>query len=304
MFENGLGVDRNMEKALGLYRLAAEDGHPQAKERVVLLEGQGFKPPDPEKPLIVAIERPPEPPAPTVVDPASTTETPVQKDEKPKDTAIAAAPTALGQEVEPTPDPEKAPPVPAKAPEPAASAESSDKPPLQKKGFYAALKSLKSEKPEADPANGPAAEPEVKTKASLPETKPAPAPEPEEPTEKPLVIAKADPPVSSSESTLSSSSNGLNLKEKLEMADLAYTLKEYQQALSIWAVLAQDGNAEAQYKLGSMFNNGEAVPVDRVRAYYWWEKARENGYAEASTALADLEKSLTHMEKRQIQRTN
>jgi TPR repeat protein len=97
---------------------------------------------------------------------------------------------------------------------------------------------------------------------------------------------------------------GLTTAEKLEMADLAYRLKEYQQSLAIWATLAQAGNAEAQYRLGTLFDDGVAVPVDRVRAYYWWEKAKASGSAAAAEALASLEKSLTHMEKRQIQRTN
>lgn len=98
--------------------------------------------------------------------------------------------------------------------------------------------------------------------------------------------------------------NGLTLEEKLEMADLAYTLKEYQQSLSIWAVLAQQEIAEAQYRLGKLFYKGHAVPIDRVRAYYWWEKAKDNGSTDAGVALANLEKSLTHIELRQLQRTN
>ncbi len=98
--------------------------------------------------------------------------------------------------------------------------------------------------------------------------------------------------------------SGLSTAEKLEMADLAYTLKQYQQSLSIWAQLAEAGNAEAQYRLGGLFNAGVAVPVDRVRAYYWWDKAKANGSAEAAAALADLQQTLTYLEKRQIERVN
>lgn len=97
---------------------------------------------------------------------------------------------------------------------------------------------------------------------------------------------------------------GLTLDEKLEMADLAFTLEEYQQALSVWAPLAQSGNAKAQYNLGKMFNEGYAVPIDRVRAYYWWQKAKTNGNAQAAASLAKLEASLTFLEKRQINSIN
>ncbi|MFT6558255.1 hypothetical protein [Sneathiella sp.] len=98
--------------------------------------------------------------------------------------------------------------------------------------------------------------------------------------------------------------SALSLSEQLELAELAFTLEEYQQALSVWAPLAQKGNDVAQYRLGVMFNRGLAVPVDRVRAYYWWEKAKQSGNQNAAQSLANLEKTLTFLEKRQLQRVN
>ncbi len=321
MFETGLGVSKNLDKAKALFELAAGDGHPQAKERLAILAAQQDKPKDPDKEIVVAIEKPPEapePPAPATPPAAATS----NSTEAAKPAVSAPAKAAIAPPA-PNPAAEGAPKVATNT-----TANSSGS--VQKKGFYEALKSLKAKKPaaatsvpaiaaasteaskSAPKAKIEAAESQkaaITTTAKEPEiaetlkTKPS-APAKAEP-EKPVVVASAPPPPAPKPApAVSSVANGLTLEEKLEMADLAFALKEYQQSLSIWAILAQEGHAEAQYKLGTMFHNGLAVPVDRVRAYIWWEKAKDNGYAEAAPALAGLEKSLTHMEKRQIQRTN
>lgn len=149
--------------------------------------------------------------------------------------------------------------------------------------------------------------------ASVPAPKPAVKPEVAAVPIKPVEVAAIPAPAGATQAPTPTSApsvqavpsgTGLSAAEKLEMADLAYTLQQYQQSLSIWAQLAADGNAEAQYRLGSMFNAGLALPVDRVRAYYWWDKAKANGSSEAAAALAELETTLTHLEKRQIDRVN
>lgn len=98
--------------------------------------------------------------------------------------------------------------------------------------------------------------------------------------------------------------NGLSVAERMEMAQLSFTVEQYQQALSMWAPLAQEGNAEAQYHLGQMFYKGYAVPVDRVKAYYWWSKAKSNGSAIAASSLEQLDGSLTFIEKQQLKSVN
>ncbi len=98
--------------------------------------------------------------------------------------------------------------------------------------------------------------------------------------------------------------SGLSISERLEMAELSFSLEQYQQALSVWAPLAQEGNAVAQYHLGQMFNEGFAVPVDRVKAHYWWSLAKKNGSGNAAKSLEQLEASLTFLEKQQLQQTN
>ncbi|MEP4192043.1 MAG: hypothetical protein ABJN51_13235, partial [Sneathiella sp.] len=154
----------------------------------------------------------------------------------------------------------------------------------------AATKVVEPAKPEKAPENTPA--PVVAEKSAVVATAPVKAQV--APAAKPAPTPVATAPLA----------GALSLSERLEMASLAYTLEEYQQALNVWAPLAQRGNAEAQYNLGVMFNKGQAVPVDRVQAYYWWEKAKTAGYQKAITSLAELEKTLTFLEKRQLRLQN
>ncbi|GLQ06546.1 tetratricopeptide repeat protein [Sneathiella chinensis] len=186
----------------------------------------------------------------------------------------------------------------------------------ESKGFFASLKSLFVETP------APAAKTTgVATSAAAGATAGAAAavssaPERDAPADQSVLsredVASATPagePATPSRpavvaSTAVTTGAGLSLNEQLEMAELAYSLQEYQQALTVWAPLAQQGNPEAQYNLGRMFHDGNAVPVDRVRAYYWWQKASANGSAEAGQSLSELEKSLTFLEKRQLNRSN
>ncbi|TNE35057.1 MAG: hypothetical protein EP348_09780 [Alphaproteobacteria bacterium] len=284
MLENGLGVQKNERAALEWYRLAAKAGHPESIKKVSVLEARlNLKDQKGAAEKIAATAAPKagenktaesgrssESSAPIVKKGAvAQSEAPVEKAEMPAD-----AGQSVSKEVE------------KKAGETAKSAE---KPPLKKKGFFEALKSL------------------VVTTTPAPQTSQLDTGTAKSPES---TLATAEKPSAVLESAKAASvqpapaKGGLSTAEKLEMADLAYTLKEYQQSLSIWAELAKTGNAEAQYRLGGLFESGRAVPVDRVRAYYWWEKARAGGSKEAEAALASLEKSLTDAEKRQIDRLN
>jgi len=46
----------------------------------------------------------------------------------------------------------------------------------------------------------------------------------------------------------------------------AARLRQYDQAIARWRVLAERGDAEAQYRLGAMFQNGRGVPQDHARS--------------------------------------
>jgi len=212
-------------------------------------------------------------------------------DTKSVETAVEPAPMVESKPdsvVTPAPVPEK--PVVAAAPPKApviAADEKVVEPAPEKeesKGFFSSLKSLIVG--DDDAAENVASAPIPSRPAPAPAI-PAPAPQAEaQPVERVVT------------------GNGLSIAERMEMAQLSFTLEQYQQALSVWALLAQEGNAEAQYRLGQMFYKGYAVPVDRVKAYYWWSKAKSNGSAIAASSLEQLDASLTFIEKQQLKSVN
>ena len=53
----------------------------------------------------------------------------------------------------------------------------------------------------------------------------------------------------------------------LEGADAALKRRDYATALRFIRPLAEQGDANAQYNLGVLYDNGLGVPQDRVRAY-------------------------------------
>ena len=57
--------------------------------------------------------------------------------------------------------------------------------------------------------------------------------------------------------------------------------------------LAEQGDAQAQSNLGVMYNNGEGVPEDYVRAYAWCNLAAAQGYEPAVKAKASLRERMT-----------
>ena len=53
--------------------------------------------------------------------------------------------------------------------------------------------------------------------------------------------------------------------------------------------LADQGNAEAQYKVGEMYEVGKGVPKDNARAREWLEKAANQGHRKAAYRLLLLD---------------
>ena len=46
---------------------------------------------------------------------------------------------------------------------------------------------------------------------------------------------------------------------------------------------AEDGNVEAQYQLGLAYYNGDGIKQNNNKAYYWFQKAIEQGCVEAKS---------------------
>ena len=65
----------------------------------------------------------------------------------------------------------------------------------------------------------------------------------------------------------------------------SYLKGDYQAAFDEWLPLAELGDAEAQYNLGVMFDQGASVEQDLAKAASWYRKAAEQGFMDAQTNL-------------------
>ena len=68
----------------------------------------------------------------------------------------------------------------------------------------------------------------------------------------------------------------------------AYQAKDYAAALAEWQPLADQGDANSQYRLGLLYARGEAVGQDYEKAAAWYRKAADQGLAAAQTTLGVL----------------
>ena len=68
----------------------------------------------------------------------------------------------------------------------------------------------------------------------------------------------------------------------------AYDGGDYETALREWKPLAEQGDAQTQTRVGSMYATGDGVPKDYPEAARWYQKAAEQGNAEAQVALGNM----------------
>ena len=68
----------------------------------------------------------------------------------------------------------------------------------------------------------------------------------------------------------------------------AYQRGDHATALRILKPLAEAGNADAEYDLGTMYSDGHGVPRDPRQAEAWWEKAANQGQPDAQFSLGFL----------------
>ncbi|MDA8675336.1 sel1 repeat family protein [Alphaproteobacteria bacterium] len=74
-------------------------------------------------------------------------------------------------------------------------------------------------------------------------------------------------------------------EKDIEKGITAYENKEYATALKLFRPLADDGDPEAQYYLGQMYENGQGVPTNKARAVVFYTLAIDQGNAEAQHNL-------------------
>ena len=74
----------------------------------------------------------------------------------------------------------------------------------------------------------------------------------------------------------------------LEDGVSAFGRSDYAAAEAILRQLADQGGAEAQYYLGSMYYEGHEVPRRYIVAAQWYRKAAKQGYRDAQAALGEM----------------
>ena len=73
--------------------------------------------------------------------------------------------------------------------------------------------------------------------------------------------------------------------DQLKVGGAAYDRGDYATALKEFRPLAEQGNADAQFNLGFMYENGLGVPQDYAEAVKWYRNAAEQGYAQGQANL-------------------
>ena len=83
---------------------------------------------------------------------------------------------------------------------------------------------------------------------------------------------------------------GCGMSEKAILAELnagnaAFDAKDYETAAKHFKSAAEHGNAEAQFKLGECYADGNGVEASASEAVKWYCKAAEQGHTEAQYQL-------------------
>ena len=63
--------------------------------------------------------------------------------------------------------------------------------------------------------------------------------------------------------------------------------QDYAEAIRLWRLAAEQGNAFAQYNLGDAYHYGEGVEQDYAEAVKWYRLAAEQGDEDAQLFLGD-----------------
>jgi len=75
---------------------------------------------------------------------------------------------------------------------------------------------------------------------------------------------------------------------------VAFIKGDSAKAMRIWQPLAKEGNAEAQYHLGYMFQTGTGVKKDNKKALYWYNLAAKHGHGKAIVLAKVVEREMQH----------
>jgi ankyrin repeat protein len=79
-----------------------------------------------------------------------------------------------------------------------------------------------------------------------------------------------------------------NIEPSIDEIEKLVRLRDYPQAVRKLETLAEDGNPEAQYRLGSLYRAGKGVPKNLAKATELHHKSALAGYAESQYSLGQL----------------
>jgi TPR repeat protein len=85
--------------------------------------------------------------------------------------------------------------------------------------------------------------------------------------------------------TLLVTSGGASTAQDYQKGLQAYDKGDYATALREWGILAEQGNAKAQFNLGVMYAKGLGVSQDYKEAAKWFRKSAEQGHENAQYNL-------------------
>ena len=83
---------------------------------------------------------------------------------------------------------------------------------------------------------------------------------------------------------------------------LGFAGSSYGQSFEETKLLAEQGDAIAQYNLGVMYANGYGVPQNNIRAYVWFSVAATQGHQGARGEIGILSERLSPTGREQAQK--
>lgn len=72
-------------------------------------------------------------------------------------------------------------------------------------------------------------------------------------------------------------------------------------AFRIFEDLAEQDFAAAQHMLATLYEKGNGVEQDLPKAWYWYQRAADNGFVSSESRLASLEKRMTTTQRQQAE---
>ena len=81
-------------------------------------------------------------------------------------------------------------------------------------------------------------------------------------------------------------SRALSVGDELERGLAAHTAGNFEQAARLLFPLAVNGDPEAQFKIGEMYETGDFFRRDACRSLVWYDKAARGGHATAMSYVA------------------